>query len=153
MKKITGIIMILICSGFLSSCRSYYIPPNWYDETLAYYEEGFAGGWKGMMIYNPSDNLENDTHELINMDIKVSGSSADLVIDWYWLSPGNKEGYNEENLDDKKVSGSISGGTINAADGNYKVKLDSFWMANGKEYAVGSIELTSDTSAYLALVR
>ena len=115
--------------------------------------EGFAGGWKGMIIHKPSDSIETDTHELVNMDIKVSGSSADLTIDWYWLSPGNKEGYNEESLDDKKVSGTINGGAINAADGNYKVNIDQFWMENGKEYAIGSIEVSGGFTSYLALVR
>lgn len=81
MKKITGIIMILICSGFLSSCRSYYIPPNWYDETLAYYEEGFAGGWKNekkdMFI---SDELKDENIEFGYLLKDLDGDGADELL-------------------------------------------------------------------------
>ena len=114
---------------------------------------GYSGGWKGMIIYSPSENLNTDTHELVNIDITTDGSKADLVLDWYWMSPNNGDGYSEENLADRNFSGSIDNGAVNVSDGDFKITIKEFWKADGKEYAVGIMDISSGFSTYLALVR
>ena len=67
--------------SLLVSCGSYFIPPNWYDETLAYYEEGFRSGWKNetedMYI---SDELKDESIEFGYLLKDLDGDGADELL-------------------------------------------------------------------------
>ncbi|MBP5311206.1 MAG: hypothetical protein ILN61_00905 [Lachnospiraceae bacterium] len=81
MKKKISLIMICTCLILLSSCGSYYIPPDWYDETLAYYEEGFKSGWKNEKedLYI-SDELKDESIEFGYLLKDLDGDKADELL-------------------------------------------------------------------------
>ena len=114
---------------------------------------GFTGGWKAMVIYNPSNYAGTFIRELDNVDIGVNGDAVDLTIDWYLMSYDTSETYNEEDMEDTLFLGSVSGSGFNVSSGETTLTMNYFWKADGKEYALGTIQLPDYTSAYIALIR
>ena len=114
---------------------------------------GFTGGWKAMVIYNPSNYAGTFIRELDNVDIGINGDSVDMTFDWYLMSYDTSESYNEEDMADTLFLGSVSGSGFTVTAGDAELTMNYFWKADGKEYALGTMQLPDLTSAYVALIR
>ncbi|MBR3446876.1 MAG: zinc-ribbon domain-containing protein [Oscillospiraceae bacterium] len=115
--------------------------------------QGYTGGWKAMIIYNPDDPDGYFTRELDNIYISVDDSNlVQLTIDWYLLAPDFSEITNEEDMEDTDFSGAVTNTGI-SANGPALISIDNFWNGDGKQYAVGSMTLQNGSNAYIAMVR
>ncbi len=117
---------------------------------------GFSGGWKCMIIYNPTNIEGTYIRELDNVDIVVENGLVDLTIDWYLMTNDTQAGIdNEESMPDLKLTGSSLGGGISVSndDVNTSMIISSFWKENGYEYALGTMQLSDGMLAYVALTR
>ena len=117
---------------------------------------GFSGGWKCMIIYNPTNIEGTYIRELDNVDIVVKNGLVDLTIDWYLMTNDTQAGIdNEESMPDLKLTGSSLGGGISVSndDVNTSMIISSFWKENGYEYALGTMQLSDGMLAYVALTR
>ncbi|MBR1752336.1 MAG: zinc ribbon domain-containing protein [Ruminococcus sp.] len=115
---------------------------------------GFAGGWKCMIIYNPTNYAGTFIRELDNVYIQVDKDSsyAEVTIDWYWYESDSSEGYNEEDMEDSTLYGSIvNEGIYVTGVGN--LSIGTFWKEDDQEYAIGELALQDGTYAYVALTR
>ncbi|MBQ9808621.1 MAG: zinc ribbon domain-containing protein [Ruminococcus sp.] len=109
---------------------------------------GFNGGWKAMMIYNDGSFLR----EINNFNIITDGTSASLSIDWYYGEMPNTEPFFMEDSDDTLFTGEVIENGI-SVDGPAQLILNDFWKADGKEYALGTMNLMYGYTAYVAMVR
>ena len=115
--------------------------------------QGYTGGWKAMIIYNPDDPNGIFTRELDNIYIGVyDDNRAEVTIDWYLLVPDYSEISNLEDMEDTLFTGGITNTGI-SANGPALISLDSFWNSSGRQYALGSLTMQDGTNAYLAMVR
>lgn len=131
----------------------YDMPPTAYKLTN---DLGFNGGWKCMIIYNPTNSSGTYIRELNNVHMYVQNGLVDLVIDWYMISNDvYAEPENEEDMKDIVYNGSsLNGGvSVSNTETNTSLILSSFWKEGGYEYAVGSMLLGDGTVAYVALYR
>ena len=117
---------------------------------------GFSGGWKCMIIYNPTNNAGTFIRELDNVSIGVNGGAVDLTVDWYLMSNDAQAGLeNEEDMADTLFLGSASNGgvSVSNAERNTSMNINYFWKDDGKEYALGTMRLSDGLEAYVALTR
>ena len=133
-----------------------YIPTD-YDEMITE-PLGYSGGWKAMIIYNPTNSAGTFIRELDNFDIIISDKSAYVTIDWYLMETDGSELSYEEDMSDTVFSGYIYSDGISAVyapNGSEQSSmiLSSFWKKDGKEYALGEIATSDGLWAYVALVR
>ncbi len=113
---------------------------------------GYTGGWKAMIIYNPSNYDGTFIRELDNIDIGVYEDSVILTIDWYFMDIDSAESYNEEDMEDTNFFGSVTDTGIYVS-GDAEISINSLWKADGKEYALGTLTTSDGLPAYLAMVR
>ena len=117
---------------------------------------GYSGGWKCMIVYNPSNIEGTFIRELDNVDITVDGAIVNLKIDWYLMSNDSQAGaLNEEDMPDVMFTGGSIGGVVSVSSGetNTSIEMKYFWKDSGKEYALGTMQLADGLSAYVAFVR
>lgn len=129
-----------------------YSPPD--DATLITNSYGYSGGWKAMVIYNPTNYSGTYMRELDNVFIEIGTNGGDvaMTIDWYYMSIDSTEDYYEDDMEDSYFSGRISGNGFTAT-GQATVKMNWFWKTSSNEFALGTIDLSDGTSAYIALYR
>ena len=114
--------------------------------------DGWIGGWKAMVIYNPTNAAGTFTRELDNIVISVEGTSAELTIDWYLMAADYGESYNEEDMPDTVFYGTATRNGLSVS-GAATIQISSFWNDGGKQYAVGTLTTQDGIPAYLAMVR
>lgn len=117
---------------------------------------GFTGGWKAMVIYNPTNSSGTFTRELDNISIGVYSGACDVTVDWYaidYYGTGDLE--YEDGMDDGLFLGDADSSGIRAdyTYGGAVLRLYRFWKEDGGQYALGSIDLEDGTSAYVAMKR
>lgn len=113
---------------------------------------GYSGGWKAMVIYNPSNMAGTYMRELDNIDIGVYSDSCTITIDWYYMEIDSTESYNEEDMADSNFFGYVTNTGLYAS-GDADISLNYLWKEDGKEYALGTIITSDGLPAYLAMVR
>ena len=128
-------------------------PPN--AEVIDnYYATG--GGWKSMTVYEDTTGV-GTTREIDNIDIFFDGNRVTMTVDWYYVEPPYSEAYYMDEGSVTQFTGAVNGSVIHtAADVNgstVTIDLYSFWRADGKQYALGTLYLPDGSSNYLALVR
>ena len=114
---------------------------------------GFSGGWKAMVIYNPSNIAGTFIRELDNVNIGIYGESVDFTIDWYLMSVDIGETTNEESMPDTMFIGEYSDGGFRAFNGQRTVNMVSFWREGESQYAIGTLTTEDGLPAYIALKR
>lgn len=114
--------------------------------------DGTNGGWKAMIIYNPTNSANTFTRELDNIYISVDGGAVQLTIDWYLMAPDYSEAFNEEDMPDTVFNGTVTSSGIHVT-GAADIAIDTFWNSNGKQYAIGILTTQDGIPAYLAMVR
>ena len=128
-------------------------PPN--AEVIDnYYAAG--GGWKSMIVYEDTTGA-GPTREIDNIEIFFDGNRVTLTVDWYYVEPPYSEAYYMDEGTVTQFTGAVNGNVIHtAADVNgstVTIDLHSFWRADGKQYALGTLYLSDGSTNYLALVR
>jgi flagellar basal body-associated protein FliL len=128
-------------------------PPN--AEVIDnYYATG--GGWKSMIVYEDTTGA-GPTREIDNIEIFFDGNRVTLTVDWYYVEPPYSEAYYMDEGTVTQFTGAVNGNVIHtAADVNgstVTIDLHSFWRADGKQYALGTLYLSDGSTNYLALVR
>ena len=116
----------------------------------------YSGGWKCMIIYNPTNVSGTYIRELDNVSITVDQALIDLTIDWYMMyNDAYSEPENEESMEDTHFQGYNLNGCLTVTNDSLgtKLVLEPFWKENGYEYALGTMYLSDGTSAYVALTR
>lgn len=113
---------------------------------------GYTGGWKAMVIYNPTNSAGTFMRELDNIDIGVYDDTCIITIDWYYMEIDGSESYNEEDVEDSNFSGTATDTGLYAS-GDAEISINSLWKADGKEYALGALITSDGLPAYLAMVR
>lgn len=113
---------------------------------------GYCGGWKAMVIYNPTNSAGTFMRELDNIDIEVNGDSAVITIDWYLMENDGNERYSEEDMEDSIFFGDVTDSGLYAS-GAAEISINSLWRENGRQYALGAIITSDGLPAYLAMVR
>ncbi len=127
-----------------------YEPPT-YAEMITD-PQGWHGGWKAMIIYNPTNSAGTFTRELDNILVNITGNSAVVTIDWYLMIPAQSEYENEEDMPDTEFTGYANQKGV-FVTGSADISITSFWNANGKQYALGTVKTADGIEAYLAMVR
>ena len=114
---------------------------------------GYTGGWKAMVIYNPTNSAGTFIRELDNIDINVhDDGTVFLSIDWYLMDIDSAESYSEEDMPDTSFEGYTTPDGIYLS-GDADISINSLWKADGKEYALGTLVTSDGLPAYLAMVR
>ena len=99
---------------------------------------GVSGSWKGFIKYDVAE-------ELVNFTVSGTASSLTFTVDWYLIHYfGDGSWENEEDMEDTAYTGSWTNGGLSAT-GTGSFRFDSFYEADGKQYAKG--ELTTPTGA------
>ena len=99
---------------------------------------GITGTWKGFILYDVAE-------ELVSFSVSGPSSSPTLTVDWYLIHYfGDGSWENEEDMEDTAYTGSWTNGGLSAT-GTGSFRFDSFYEADGKQYAKG--ELTTPTGA------
>lgn len=113
---------------------------------------GYSGGWKAMVIYNPTNSAGTFMRELDNVSIEVNGDSVVITIDWYLMETDVSGSYSEEDMEDSVFFGSVTDTGIYAS-GDAEISINNLWRADGSQYALGAIVTSDGLPAYLAMVR
>lgn len=114
---------------------------------------GYTGGWKAMVIYNPSNSAGTFIRELDNIDIDVhEDGTVYLSIDWYLMDIDSSESYSEEDMPDTSFDGYTTPDGIYLS-GDAEISIGRLWKQDGKEYALGTLLTSDGLPAYLAMVR
>ncbi|MBQ8965411.1 zinc ribbon domain-containing protein [Ruminococcus sp.] len=127
-----------------------YTPPE--DADMITEPLGFSGGWKCMIIYNPTNYEGTYMREIDNVIISVNGDAVDMTFDWYYMEEPNSEPTYLTDLDDRTFFGDVVGSGISAYN-DVTVTVDYFWIEDGREFALGTVNMDDGIPAYLALVR
>ena len=107
------------------------------------------GGWKAYMLTDDGDDV---TKHLFNINISASQNGTKLVCTWYYVLLGSENKTQDDNTPPSTFNGSWSDGTITAT-GPGKITLKDFYYDGSKEYAVGEFMWPDGTTAAIALVR
>ena len=136
----------------------------WYTEDVAYDGvpsdaniidniDPLTGGWKAIIIYDPNDEYDAGAMEFLNIALAGTAESLSLTLDWYqifWANEG--ESFDETDMEDGVFSGKWENGGL-WASGAGTIRLTQFYEKNGKQYAVGTMDMPDGIPALVALVR
>ena len=130
-----------------------YAPPEGAD--MITNPLGYSGGWKSMIIYNPTNSSGSYSRELDNVIIGINSGAVDMTIDWYYFEEPFSESYDMSGDPDTLFLGNTFDGgfSVSSTDYTATIVLSYFWKADGKEYALGTIATADGIPAYIALVR
>ena len=136
----------------------------WYTEDVAY--DGvpsdaniidnigpLTGSWKALIIYDPNNEYDAGAMEFLNVALAGTAESLSLTLDWYqifWANEG--ESFDETDMEDGVFSGKWENGGL-WASGAGTIRLTQFYEKNGKQYAVGTMDMPDGIPALVALVR
>ena len=115
--------------------------------------ESVKGGWKGLIIYDPSNEHGMNGMELLNVAIDGTKEDASVTFDWYWAFWANEDnGVDETEMDDVTYAGRWENGNLTGT-GAGTLRLAQFYEQNLKQYAVGTVDTPDGIPAFIALVR
>ena len=111
------------------------------------------GGWKALIIYDPNSEYDSSATEFLNITLAGTAEDLSLTLDWYqifWANEG--ESFDETDMEDGVFSGKWENGGL-WASGAGTIRLTQFYEKNGKQYAVGTMDMPDGIPALVALVR
>ncbi|MBQ3708180.1 MAG: hypothetical protein II889_09775 [Clostridia bacterium] len=107
---------------------------------------GITGTWKGFIYYDVAE-------ELVSFSVSGAASSPTLTVDWYLIHYfGDGSWENEEDMEDGVYAGKWTDGVL-TAEGTGSFRIDSFYEADGKQYARGELTTPSGTVASVGMMR
>lgn len=110
------------------------------------------GGWKAYIYNEPVVEYASSIDQLLNVRIEGDEGASIVAIDWYWVRSIETGDTWEDTTPDSIYQGSWEGGTLTAL-GAGQVRFTCFWLEDGKEYALGTINWPDASHAQIALVR
>lgn len=123
------------------------------DAALIENFQDIAGGWKGLILYDPEDAYGMSGMEFLNAQITGTAKALVLNLDWYMVYWANEEeSIDETETEDGFYTGIWQNRELIASD-EAVVRLTTFYELYGTQYAVGEIETLNDIPAFIALVR
>lgn len=112
-----------------------------------------AGDWKALIWYDPEGKIENiDAKSLFNINISGQAEEVVMTFDWNLIVYNSQEVKDESDMPDEIFTGKLEEGKL-AANGFANLKLEIFYFFEGKEYALGTMQMPDGSPALIALVR
>lgn len=114
-----------------------------------------VGNWKGMIMYFLDEKLENVAIEMLNVNIDGGESEVYFIADWYsmnWIEDGEEEYGLESDIDDTTFIGTWSDGQLFVTVPE-EITIENFYMKDGMQYALGTINTSGGYSGVVALCR
>jgi len=136
----------------------------WYTEDMQYNSiptdaniidnlGSLTGGWKGLILYDPDNKFDSNAMEFLNIDIAGTEEDLSLTLDWYLIFWSDEEkSFDESDMEDSVFNGEWENGGL-WASGAGTIRLTQFYEQNGKQYAVGTMDMPDGIPALVALVR
>lgn len=137
-------------------------PPE--DAQMLTQPDDYTGSWKGFMVYDPTEQTEDQLRETLNVSITYdkTDSKIKVVLDPYYMQAGKTGGgLDQEYVEDDIVfKGSTTGSGGIMANNSYEdatLLINSIYEIDSQQYALGQIQF-NDASGdmvyiYFALTR
>ncbi len=107
---------------------------------------GIGGTWKGFILYDGAE-------EMVSFSVSGMEASLTFTVDWYLIHyAGDGSWENEEDMEDTVYTGKWSDGVL-TAEGTGSFRIDSFYEADGKQYARGELTTPAGGTAAVGMVR
>ncbi len=111
------------------------------------------GDWKATIIHDPERVMASFATEYLNANIRSDGSGVTVTLDWYVMYfEFDAQPFELDFMDDSVFTGRWEGDGF-WASGEGTIHLNHFYEQNGKQYAIGAVDMPDGTPAYIALVR
>ncbi len=135
----------------------WYLEGVYYDgipDNAAYINEfsNLTGGWKAVFYYDPEFTVDAFGYDFMNIVIDGSAENTSVTLDWY-LYYGDSEEWDKTDLNDSVLTGTYGADGITAGSPGFMIYITDFYSLNGKQYAVGYLNLQSGEPSFVALVR
>lgn len=124
-----------------------------YDSTPITEFSKLTGGWKALFYYDPDFTMDAYGFDYLNVTIGGSVDSVQLTVDWYKTNFGGYEEYDISDEEDSVLYGAFEQGGMYLSGDGFGIWITEFYYLNGRQYAVGYMELQSGEPTYVALVR
>lgn len=112
-----------------------------------------AGGWKGLIIYDPENEHGENAMEFLNVNIAGKLDNLSLTLDWYLMFiAGAGESFDETDMEDSVFRGKWEADGL-WASGPGTIRLTKFYELNNNQYAIGTMDTPDGIPAYIAMVR
>lgn len=112
-----------------------------------------AGGWKGLIVYDPEDDFGENAADFFNATISGAADEVTITLDWYlMIISGEEEIIDETDMEDTVFEGKWAKGGL-WASGPATIHLTQFYELEGREYAIGTVDIPDGVPAVMALVR
>ena len=107
---------------------------------------GIGGTWKGFILYDGAE-------EMVSFSVSGTEASLTFTVDWYLIHyAGDGSWENEEDMEDTVYTGKWSDGVL-TAEGTGSFRIDSFYEADGKQYARGELTTPAGGTAAVGMMR
>ncbi|MGI6616220.1 MAG: hypothetical protein ACOX30_09470 [Dethiobacteria bacterium] len=112
-----------------------------------------AGGWKGLILYDPEDDYGENAADLLNVTIAGAADEVTLTADWYIMIVTDEGGvFDETDMEDTVFKGKWEKGGL-WASGPGTIHLTEFYELEDRQYAIGTVDIPDGVPAVMALVR
>ena len=112
-----------------------------------------AGGWKGLILYDPEDDYGENAADLLNVTIAGAADEVTLTADWYIMIVTDEGGvFDETDMEDTVFKGKWEKGGL-WASGPGTIHLTEFYELGDRQYAIGTVDIPDGVPAVMALVR
>ena len=112
-----------------------------------------TGTWKGLIYHDPHNERDSEGVELLNFTVGGTEDAVTLTADWhsiYFVAEGKK--YSKEEENDSVFTGLWLDGALEVT-GSGNIHLTEFYVKDGKQYAVGTMDCVDGEFACIAMVR
>ena len=112
-----------------------------------------TGTWKGLIYYDPHNERDSEGMALLNFTVGGTEDAVTLTADWYsiYFVTDGKE-YSQEEENDSIFTGLWLDGALEVA-GSGNIHLTDFYVRDGRQYAVGTMDCVDGVFACVAMVR
>ncbi len=112
-----------------------------------------AGGWKGLIVYDPEDDSGGNAADFFNATISGAADEVTLTLDWYlMIISGEEDIIDETDMEDTVFEGKWAKGGLKAS-GPSIIHLTQFYALEGREFAIGTVDIPDGVPTVIALVR
>lgn len=112
-----------------------------------------VGTWKGLIYLDPHNERDSEGVELLNFTVGGTEDAVTLTADWYsihFAAEGTE--YSQEEENDSIFTGLWLDGALEVT-GSGNIHLTEFYVKDGKQYAVGTMDCVDGVFACVAMVR
>ena len=110
------------------------------------------GTWKGYIITDPENTQNAKVEQYVKVVVSGTQDNTEIILDWYYTFVESEEKGYDDNALDSVFSGSMENGKITAY-GPGMLELTHLWLADGKQYASGTLSWPDGMPAVIFMVR